>query len=75
MEKNIRKENSNYYSYLFHYNGFSNKWNCFLREDMINYFNNKSLIKIGIGDDVHSAYQNIKQLENESKREMALGSD
>lgn len=52
MEKSL-----DLYNYLFHYNHYTGKWNCFSREDTSNYFNGTSPVhKIGIGSTVEDAY-------------------
>jgi len=52
------KKSLNLYNFLFHYNHYTGKWNCFSREDKESYFNGtKSKSKIGVGTTVEDAYE------------------
>jgi len=56
------KKSLNLYNFLFHYNHYTGKWNCFLREDYQSYFNGtKSKSKLGIGTTVEEAYEDASK--------------
>ena len=53
----IKKQKLSFYDLLFHYNDFTDKWNCFSREDSRKYFNGIKC-KHGKGGDIMEAYKN-----------------
>jgi hypothetical protein len=52
------KPSKDYYGYLFHWNSFTEKWNCFPREGLRDYFNGGGL-NHGSGNTVKEAYNDM----------------
>lgn len=46
-----------YYNYLFHWNNYTNTWNCFPREGIRDYFN--GIKKFGSGQTIDIAYMDL----------------
>ena len=54
-----RTRGTELYSVLFHYNHYTDKWNCFERGEKREYFNGTTK-KVGIGKNVTDAFWDYK---------------
>ena len=49
-----------YYDVLFHYNNYTNQWNCFGRNCFNDYFNGVRKQRFGIGETEKKAFKDWK---------------
>jgi hypothetical protein len=59
--------NKEYYGVLFHYNTYTNKWNCFERDCFNDYFNGVKKSRFGRGKNESEAFKNWLKKKNEVK--------
>ena len=60
-----------YYNYLFHWNPFTETWNCFPRDGLRSYFNGEGK-KYGSGKTIKEAYSDMTSQHND-KDEIRTG--
>lgn len=56
---NKKAKHTMYYGVLFHYNTYTEKWNCFQRDNFNDYFNGIGKERFGRGKTEEDAFENF----------------